>query len=329
MKQPISAYQHIINSLKVNGEDGLTKIIKEQVECYFVDYKEVIEDFSNSTSLNKYWGTLAKAISGFGNALGGVLIFGVKDKDKSLSPFLGFKNFEVLTNEFVSRSTNPKHEDVKTFSFESKTDISKGYVVVEIAKSQNRPLQVISNEFNHRYFYRSGESHNDIPHDVLIGMLGYKIPPELTYQLSVTDKQNDNENFEFEIILRNAGSTIIKDVWFNIDIGIPKVNVLWTNFLNQFEAAQLNNSCCLITKNSYKMAPQGILSVLKIQIPKNKLEEVHDYHFYFTFGCDGSKINEFNAKFQGKDFNEVISSSLNDFINFLKNKSPNNIVKRL
>ena len=242
-----------------------------------------------------------------------------------------YKNFEILVNEFVSRSTNPKHENVKTFSFNSAADNNKGYVIVEIAQSQNRPLQVISNDFNHRYFYRSGESHNDIPHDVLVGMLGYKIPPQLVFQFLINEEKItvEENKFEFEVILRNVSSVIAKDIWFNIDIGIPGVNVLKTNFYDQFEGAKVDNSCCLITKNSYRMAPQGMLSVLETQIPKNKLEEDREYHFYFTFGCDGSKINEFNAKFKGKDFNEVIVSSLKDFINFLKNKSPNHIIERL
>ncbi|MEA3248342.1 MAG: ATP-binding protein [Nanoarchaeota archaeon] len=328
MKQPISAYQHIVDSLQTKEEEGLAWLTQEQIECYFVDYKEVIEDFSNSTSLGRYWGILAKSISGFGNALGGVLIFGVKDKDKSLSPFLGYKNFEILLNEFVSRSTNPKHENVRTFSFSSKTNNDKGYVVVEIAQSQNRPLQVISNDFNHRYFYRSGESHNDIPHDVLVGMLGYKIPPKLTYQIAKT-KNSPAGNFEFEIILRNKSAVIARDIWFNIDIGIPFVNVLPSNFIDKFEGVQLNNACSLITKNTYRIPPQGLLLILRIQIPKNQLEGDKDYHFYFTFGCDGSKIKEFNAKFLGKEFNTIITSSIDDFIKFLQEKSPNHIVERL
>ena len=332
MEQMALAYQHIIDNLRNKQEEGLKTIIKDEVECFFLDYKEVLEDFSEKTTLNKYWGILSKAISGFGNALGGVLIFGVKDSDKSLNPFSGYKNFEVLINEFISRSTNPKHENIKTFSFQSGSDIKKGYVIVEIAQSQNRPLQVISNEFNHRYFYRSGESHNDIPHDVLVGMLGYRIPPKLAYQLSVSEEKLDSKeenNFEFEIILRNSGSVIVKDVWFNIDIGIPKVNVLGTNFINQFEGAKVNNSCNLITKSTYKMAPQGMLSILKIQIPKNELEKEKEYHFYFTFGCDGSKINEFNSKFKGSEFNLLLTSSLSDLIKFLKNNSPDHIVERL
>jgi len=325
--KPVSTYKHILDKLKSEKEIGLTSISQNQVECFFVDYKEIVEDFSQKTSLNNYWGNLAKAISGFGNALGGLLIFGVKDTDKSLAPFAGYKNFEVLVNEFVSRSTNPKHESVSTFSFAS-SDPNKGYVVVEIPQSLNRPLQVISNDFNHRYFYRSGESHSDIPHDVLVGMLGYKIPPSLIIQW-YTNEVEISDKFMFEMVLRNASSTIARDVWMNIDIGIPNVNVSLTNFSNQLEGATVNNSCNLITKSSYKMPPQGHLSMLKMEIPKQSIQADGDYHFYFTFGCDGSKINEFNATFKGKEFNNFSSGPVKDLIEFLKSKSPNHIVERL
>lgn len=327
MIQEAPAYEHILNKLKAEKENGLKVITQEQVECYFVDYKEVVGDFSQKTSLNTYWGTLAKAISGFGNSLGGVLIFGVKDGDKSLAPFIGYNNFEVLVSEFISRSTNPKHESVRTHSFPS-GDATRGYVVVEVPQSLNRPLQVISNDFNHRYFYRSGESHNDIPHDVLVGMLGYKLPPRLVCQFYVSEV-DVSDKFVFEIILRNPGSTIARDIWFNADIGMPNVTVSQTNFSNQFEGAKVNNSCNLITKDTYKMAPQGQLSVLRFEIPKTAIKEEGEYHFYFTYGCEGSKINEFNSTFSGKDFNKISSGTTKDLIEFLKSKSPDNVVERL
>lgn len=327
MIMPTNAYQHILDKLKTDKEAGLQSVINEQVECFFIDYKEVVEDFTGKTTLNKYWGTLAKAISGFGNALGGLLVFGVKDSDKSLAPFGGYKNFEVLVNEFVSRSTNPKHEGIKTFTVES-SETSKGYVVVEIPQSINRPLQVISNDFNHQYFYRSGESHNHMPHDVLVGMLGYKIPPRMVVQW-YTSETEEIDKFIFEIVLRNGSSVIARNVWLNIDIGIPNVTVLQTNFSNQFEGAQVNNACNLVTKDSYKMAPQGQISMMKLEIKKQSIKEDRDFHFYFTFGCEGSKINEFNATFKGAEYNEAIKGTVSDFIEFLKSKSPDHIVERI
>ncbi len=322
-----SAYQHILDKLKNQKEVGLTSVTQEQVECFFIDYKEVPEDFTGKTSLNKYWGTLAKSISGFGNALGGLLVFGIKDTDKSLSPFSGYKNFEVLVNEFIPRSTNPKHESVKTFLIPS-DDATKGYVVVEIPQSLNRPLQVISNDYNHRYFYRSGESHSDIPHDVLVGMLGHKIPPRMIVQW-YADEVEQPDKFVFQIVLRNGSSVIARNVWLNIDIGIPNVIAQHTSFSNQFEGAQVNNACNLVTKDSYKMAPQGQISMMKLEVQKQAIQDDGDFHFYFTFGCEGSKINEFNATFKGSEYNDAITGTVRDFIEFLKSKSPDHIVERL
>lgn len=328
MQQPTTAYQAISTTLKEKGEAGLLDMLKDEVECYYLDYKEVIDDFSESKTLRNYWDVLAKAISGFGNALGGVLIFGIKDKDKSLKPFLGYKNFEKLTNEFVSRSTNPRHERINSFSFPSKEDNDKGYVIIEIPQSQNRPLQVISNGNKHRYFYRSGESHEDMPHDVLVGMLGYKIPPILCYQWQYNSYKENVAYFEFDLILRNKGSVIAKDVWLNNSLNIPNTNVLHTNFKDQFEGAILDNSCSLITKNTYRLPPEGMISMLKIQMPKKELINSFEYYFYFSFGCDGSKINTFNAKFTGSEFNELKISKTEELILFLKNKSPNHITER-
>ena len=327
MMNELPPYFTLLEKIKSEGESGLTEIVGIQTECFYIDYKEIKEDFSSALNLKSYWGILAKAISGFGNAQGGLLVFGIEDKTKSLTPFLGYKNLEVLVNEFISKSTNPRHEQVSTISISAIADPSKGYVVVEIPQSTNRPLQVISNDFNHQYFYRSGESHNLLPHDVLVGMLGKKIPPKLSYMFS-TSIVEENEKFTFEVVVRNSGSVIAKDVWFNTDIGIPNVSIWQTNFTNRFEGAIVNNSCSLITKNDYKIPPQGFLSVLKLDVRREEVEITKELHFYFSFGCEGSKMYEFNSIFTGEQFNEAIRGSFDQFAEFLKSKSPDHIIER-
>ncbi len=326
-------YQHILDRLEEEKESGLESVLAEEVESYFLDYKEIIEDFSNKTNLGDCWGTLAKAISGFGNGLGGILIFGIKDKPRSPSPFLGFKNFEKIVNEFVSKSTNPHHECVKTFSLVSSLDNSKGYVIVEIPQSMNRPLQVISNNFLHRYFYRSGESHVDIPHDVIAGMLGKKIPPKLIYLISTTkfsDITRPNPDlFSFDILIKNAGSTVIRDIWFNLSVDIPDVHVMTGNFSDKFAGSIFNNSTSLVSVDGYKLPPQGLTSPARLQMVKRKLEENKDYHLYFTFGCDGSKIYEFDSKFKGGEYNLVLEKDdVEELINFFQKYSDGHIIEK-
>lgn len=327
-------YQHILDKLEKEKESGLESIIGDEVECYFLDYKKVVEDFSNKTSLGNYWDALSKAISGFGNGLGGVLIFGIEDKPiKSLVPFSGFKNFEKIVNEFVSKSTNPHHECVKTFSLVSSLDNSKGYVIVEIPQSMNRPLQVVSNRFLHRYFYRSGESHVDIPHDVIAGMLGKKIPSKLIYLMSTTkfsDITRPNPDlFSFDILIKNVGSTVIRDIWFNLNVGIPDISVMTGNFSDKFAGSVFNNSTSLVSVDGYKLPPQGLTSPVSLQMIKRKLEANKDYHLYFTFGCEGSKLYEFNSKFKGDEYNDALEKDdINELISFFKNHSPDHIVEK-
>ena len=313
-------YEIIVKNL--NNEDSIRELAKETEECFYLDYKQTEkDDYSQSRSIKgNDLSNIAKSISGFGNALGGILIFGV-DNSKNLKPFKGYKIFETLVQESVSRSTNPQHEKIETLSVQS-CENGKGYVIIIIRQSFNRPLQVIINgAYNHRYFYRSGESHRDIPHDVLVGMLGKKIPVKLSCQFQITDNKNINNNFEFSFVLRNNSSVIARDVWFNLDVGIPGVAVNQSASTNLFTGHKMENSMSMISIKDYRLPPQGYMSPVAISIPKNKLKEEQEYHLYFTYGCDGSKVYEFDSKFKGKNFNQMLNNDVEKIIEFFKSSS--------
>lgn len=318
-------YETIIKTLR--SENDMGNLARETEECFYLDYKQTEkDDYTQARSIKgPDLDNIAKAISGFGNALGGILVFGV-DKNKNLKPFKGYKIFESLVQESVSRSTNPHHEKVEALSIKASDD-EKGYVIVIIHQSHNRPLQVVTNSNNHRYFYRSGESHIDIPHDVLVGMLGKKIPVKLSYQIR-HDDNNVSNAFKFDFIIRNNSSVIARDVWFNLGLGMPNVSVFKSVSSNLFTGHRLADSMSIISVKNFRLPPQGYVSPARISIPKNNLEDNEDYYFYFTYGCEGSKIYEFNSKFKGKEFNEVLHKSINEMIEFLKSHSQGHIVER-
>jgi len=315
---------------KLNNENDLINLVKETEECFYLDYKQgEKDDYSQSRSIKgPDLDNIAKSISGFGNALGGILIFGV-DKHKNLKPFKGYKIFESLVQESVSRSTNPHHEKIETLSIQSTKEQEKGYVVIIIHQSHNRPLQVITNSNTHRYFYRTGESHIDIPHDVLAGMFGKKIPVILSiqYQVKLNEDTSTNNKFEFAFIIRNNSSVIAKDVWFNMDLGIPNTAVVQGNSFNLFMGHKMADSISVITVKDYRLPPQGYISPISLSILKNNLKDNQDYHLYFTFGCEGSKINEFESTFKGCEFNKLLNSDAKELLNFLKEHSTGIIEK--
>ena len=306
---------------KLNSENDLENLTKDTEECFYLDYKQAEkDDYTQSRSIKgSDLNNIAKSISGFGNALGGILIFGV-DKNKNLKPFEGHKTFESLVQESVSRSTNPHHEKIETKSIPSNN--GKGYVIIIIHQSNYRPLQVITNSYTHRYFYRTGESHVDIPHDVLVGMMGKKIPVNLSCQFQIKQKGHDIQNtFEFDFILRNNSSVVAHNVWLNMDVGIPNVNVGQGASFNLFAGHKMGNTMSVITIKDYRLPPQGYISPAGLSIPKNYLDEERDYHLYLTYGCEGSKMSEFNSVFKGKEFNALIDKNVRDVIELLKQQS--------
>ena len=88
-------YKKILDTLK--DENDLSRLTKEVEECFYLDYKQgEKDDYAQSRSIKgSDLDNIAKSISGFGNALGGMLIFGV-DKNKNLKPFRGYKIFKLF-----------------------------------------------------------------------------------------------------------------------------------------------------------------------------------------------------------------------------------------
>ena len=87
---------------KLNNENDLINLVKETEECFYLDYKQgEKDDYSQSRSIKgPDLDNIAKSISGFGNALGGILIFGV-DKHKNLKrEKLHHQEHQVELNNF-------------------------------------------------------------------------------------------------------------------------------------------------------------------------------------------------------------------------------------
>ena len=205
-------YDSIKANIMNSGESYIKTLIENEKESFYVDFKEVVDDYTSKRGFSvSDYKNLAKAVSGFGNSAGGLLIFGIAEdkliKTFQLKPFSGISEFSKLVNENVSRVTTPPNNYVNSFTVESSSK-NFGYVVVEIPKSNFAPLQTIINDLKHQYYMRSGESHVSIPHDVLSGMFGKRPNPILGYSF-MNFNYSDNDNICFTIAIRNSGNVII------------------------------------------------------------------------------------------------------------------------
>lgn len=211
----------IIKKLKEHGLSALNDIIAQrESEKFFIDFKLTQkDDYSNQRTLfDSDRKNLAKAISGFGNSEGGLIIWGIDasghtdDYAKSIRPIKGIDNFKSLLESFVSLLTVPVHKKVESFIL--RTGKNDGVAITIIPKDNDRPYQNIS---DYKYYMRAGDSFVPVPHGVLQGMFGHTPQSDVFWMYNISDKPQVKANkamfFQAGLMAVNNGLGIGKDIY--------------------------------------------------------------------------------------------------------------------
>lgn len=325
-------YEKVLENL-IEEKDIKSLIENEPEEPFFLDYKQTQKsDYSKENVIKgSDLKNITKAISGFGNSEGGMLIFGIAENEhnqKILKPFKGYEKFSELVHEVVSRTTNPTHNGIYTKKI--KSDDGLGYVIINIPQSGNRPLQAILDQktASYRYLYRSGDSFVDMPHDVIIGLLGKEKPIELTYVFTYDQNQSTQNKVVVDIMIINKSASIAKNIWFTFNRGNFGNIELSTERLtgysfrgNTFGGYHID----MIADDTFKVPPGGISPSFSFFIinDNNNINPAKNYSISFSLGCDGSKIYEFKSEFKGSDLiTHINEKGFNkDIIDFLKSNN--------
>lgn len=322
----VRPYKKILENLKANGESEIDRLISlGEQESFYVDFKEVATGDADNKLSDSDRKNYAKAISGFSNTSGGLLIWGIKEsgdkfaKNKINNP----DNFVKILNNEVSLLTLPSRQEVN--SFVVKDDSDNGFVVTEVPKYYFSPVQVITKikEIQYKYYIRSGSSFVPANHDILSGLYNRQRSSEIVFQWSAEENNSYLENGNniecgIGIILRNKGTGVLRNVWINFTSSGLKIELEKTPQLVVFEGWNVwGQALNLITKDDYKFAPQFFLTpfLIKFKIDKNKLSE--EGFIYISFGAEQSSPHELEFKFKKKEFEKFLE---------LKNRSAQSFI---
>ncbi len=219
----MSRAEKIFNSIRTGRIDEIERLIAEQVtEELFLDYKTVDTPPTDRRLSDPDRRNLAKAISGFGNSDGGVVIWGVDCRrdtttgrelvsKKAISDPTAFKS---VIDGVVGGLTLPAHEGVtsEALSFAS----GGGVVVTYVPEGLNVPYRSIASGAN-GYFMRAGSSFMEVPHGVLAGMFGRRPAPKITGKFRPKEPQaqprSPGVKVSFELVLMNHGRGIANDLF--------------------------------------------------------------------------------------------------------------------
>ncbi|HHT9146865.1 MAG TPA: AlbA family DNA-binding domain-containing protein [Candidatus Wunengus sp. YC61] len=231
--------EDIFEKIKKDGEQAIDEfIIDRQSEELFLEFKRSADNGSGSKLNDNDRVHLAKAISGFGNSEGGVIVWGIdcsKDKDHAdvahtKCPIQNTKRFVSWLEGVVSGCTVPPHTKVQHYDvIDGKT--GNGFVVTLIPKSNYAPHQVVAHgvhgKSQYHYYIRAGSNFEHTPHAVLAGMFGRRPQPDVYPNYSILQAEIIDERIRLQInfTIRNKGPGVASDLFMNVMvISIPGSN---------------------------------------------------------------------------------------------------------
>ena len=182
--------EDIFQRVSQGGAAEIERMIGEPVvESLFLDYKRVAtNDFKRLHADDRK--NLAKAISGFANSEGGVVIWGVDcrrtldegDIPTGPMPITNPKTFRSLLSDAVSGVTIPAHGNVD--NVHCLRDDGTGYVISHIPVGLNVPYRTLIKNEQEEYYMRAGSEFVLIPHAILAGLFGRAPHPKLEIIIS-------------------------------------------------------------------------------------------------------------------------------------------------
>lgn len=316
----MSRAEDIFQKLIYFGEDAIDEfIIERQTEELFLDFKQAVSTGKNFHTLHRDdRKNLAKAISGFGNSEGGVIVWGVecardaeigdvaqaKVKVKNVHRFLSW-----LENA-ISGCTIPSHNKVRNHII-SMDENGDGFIATYIPKSDITPLMTTTNS---TIYLRSGSNNVPAPYAVIAGMFGKRPSPNI--DLIIKDKklsilENTDEDMlyphtidnppkkyvkiEFAIEAHNQSNAIAREIYLSCtteSTGSEYNKVRFLNY-NQMDCLSgISGHLNLITRPDLRLPPRGMLKFTNVQIILSPFSE-EDFCLNGVIGAENAAPKDF------------------------------------
>ena len=288
--------KELFEKIKSEGKSAIEEFIfTHKAEELFLDFKRSADNGNGQRLHQNDRNNLAKAISGFGNSEGGVVIWGVdcsKDFDgsdvaKAEYPITNVKRFVSWLEGAISGCTIPPHTGVQNHPLEIDSK-GNGFVVTYIPKSEHAPHQEIQSR---RYFIRAGSDFMPTPHDVLAGMFGRRPQPKVKRNYKIYPLQVNKA--EGEVMIKvgfhicNDGLAIAENLFVSIlalSIGGPNCHFQFLPPEGDFQIYRSLNCFSSMGSDDIRLPPGGWREIAQMELdlkpPFAKKLKIEG-----TFGC--------------------------------------------
>jgi len=185
----MSAARTLFDSI-ASEQDIQDLIDADEPETLHLDFKEIL-DSPNKKQKKERDELLAKAISGFANADGGVLVLGVQNKPRNLKPIAEVKCFEQEVNELLSRLVTYPVPGVETDAVPASSGVGKGYIKVLVPASDLAPHR---SQKDKNYYRRTGDSFVPMEHYEIADIFSRRHHPVLVFCVRLWGSISERES---------------------------------------------------------------------------------------------------------------------------------------
>ncbi len=327
----------IFQKLIYFGEDALDEFIMNfQTEELFLDFKQVLNvSGKNHVSMHRDdRKNLAKAISGFGNSEGGVIIWGVEcsrdtdigDVAKAKTKVKNVYRFLSWVENAISGCTIPSHNSVRNHIV-SADENGDGFMVTYIPKSEIAPLMTT---MGNKIYIRSGSNNVPAPYSVIAGMFG-KEPQanveilldnkmldvientqiDVLYPKSIDNPPKEYVKLSFSVSIKNNSNILAKDLYVSCNSendGGDYNKVRYYNFNHMESIPAVSGQLNLVSKNEFKLPPRGNIKCLDIDLifAPNDIED--DFLLNGVIGAHGSVPKDFRIHLSKNKLRSFVAS---------------------
>jgi hypothetical protein len=302
-----------ISNLGEAAIDGF--IIERQSEELFLDFKRSSDNGAGTRLSDRDRDNLAKAISGFANSEGGVVVWGVDcRRNQDLGDVAAAKvrvqnpgRFKSWLENAVSGLTVPPHPRVRHVALED-VQGHAGFVASYIPKSYLAPHQCLRPP---QYYMRAGSSFEPVPHGVLSGMFGRAPQPVIFHMWGVPPAELDANavaRFRVGLLLTNRSPAVARDVFVSVMVlppgGSSIVAVEFPDLENWSASQAFGCITQVLCKDSFRLAPHVVCQPLILSfslLPPFKERLL----LKITTGCAGSPIKEFTHRLAPEDLGQL------------------------
>lgn len=273
---------------------------------------------------------LARAVAGFANSEGGLLVWGVGSVRDPVSGcevprvdptdlVARPRDFASQLNEAVSGVCLPVHNGVLNEPVFDSSD-QPGYVVTYIPKGERTPYRaVIKGEQDSKYLIRAGSSFVATPHDVLAAMFGRRPSPRLS-QLMIHSPATFNETgvrVRAAMGIRNTGMATAKELYFAINVwespeGRSTIIVDFTKDIPWQLSSFAGLSFAGVSPEHLRLPPHGTIGTASLELSLRK-PIVAGLRLELVAGCEGGIQLTKNISLDRVSLAQMLDAALESF----------------